>query len=508
MIDALRSLYIRRFGAEPASVTPLRPDGSNRRIYRLTGPDGSSVIGVHGPDREENTAFLSFSRTFRSLDFPVPEIHAVDEEAGIYLEEDLGDTTLFDLLMKGRGEGEFPEEAIELYRKVISLLPRLQIEGGRAIDFSVAYPCREFDRRSMMWDLNYFKYHFLKLAHIPFHEERLEEDFRRLCDLLLEADRTTFLYRDFQSRNIMARDGNPWLIDYQGGRLGALHYDIASLLYDAKAAIPDHLRESFLELYLDELERLMPVDRERFVELYRGFVLIRIMQAMGAYGYRGFFERKEHFLASVPYAVANIAGILSRGPMPVELPELRAVFERIIADERFASGDRMKTQPDAAAESASAAAAPEPAPRAGEDAAEASPLRVLVRSFSYRRGYPAEGSEHGGGFVFDCRAIHNPGRYDQYKILCGCDRPVIEFLEKEKGVEIFWTGVSLLIDNAVEAYLERGFAHLSVSFGCTGGQHRSVYFAERLSRHLRERFSGVSVELEHRERDRWVRTLP
>jgi aminoglycoside/choline kinase family phosphotransferase len=484
MKSQLLSLYERHFGHRPEAIVDLRADGSNRSLYRLIDADGKSVVGVHGPDHEENRAFLSYSRTFRSLGLPVPEIHIADEEAGLYLEEDLGDITLFNALTTARTSREVPPEIVAAYRRVVDLLPRVQVEGGRAIDFSVAYPCAEFDRRSMSWDLNYFKYHFLKLAHIPFNEARLEEDFSRLCDFLLEADRSSFLFRDFQSRNIMLRHGEPWLIDYQGGRRGALQYDIASLLYDAKADLPEELRAELLDAYLDALERYIPVDRGRFAELYRGFVLIRIMQAMGAYGYRGFFERKAHFLASVPYAIANIEILLERG-LPVEMPELRRVFERISS-----SGLR-------GAQAAASGGTPIPA------SDDVPVLTVHLRSFSYRRGYPEDVGGQGGGFVFDCRSLHNPGRYEEYKALCGRDAEVIDFLEREEKVGEFWAGIRALVDGAVENYLERGFEHLSVAFGCTGGQHRSVYFTERLARHLRERFPTVAVELEHREEDRW-----
>jgi len=496
MKSQLRLLYHDRFGVSPEAIVDLRADGSNRRLYRLIGPDGRSVVGVHGPDREENRAFLSYSGSFRSLGLPVPEIYIADEDAGLYLEEDLGDLTLFGALTASRGgadRSELSPEMTAIYRRVAELLPRVQVEGGRGVDFSVAYPAAEFDRRSMMWDLNYFKYHFLKLAHIPFNEGRLEEDFSRLCDFLLRADRSHFLYRDFQSRNIMLRQGEPWLIDYQGGRRGALHYDIASLLYDAKASLPESARALLLEAYLDALEGYVEVDRGEFAELYRGFVLIRIMQAMGAYGYRGFFERKPHFLASVPYAIGNIEALLRDG-LPIEAPELRAVFERIASSD-LRSG--------AAGTGAGTGSIAGNVPASGTAASDASGLTVHIGSFSYRRGYPEDQGGHGGGFVFDCRSIHNPGRYDQYKMLCGRDSEVIEFLEREEKAGEFWTSIRTLVENAVENYLERGFEHLMVGFGCTGGQHRSVYFAERLARHLHERFPGVTVELTHREQERW-----
>jgi hypothetical protein len=365
-----------------------------------------------------------------------------------------------------------------VYERVVEELPRFQLIGGKVVDYSVAYPRAAFDKQSILWDLNYFKYHFLKLAHIPFNEARLEHDFKRLTAFLLRADNRHFLYRDFQSRNVMLRDGEPWFIDYQGGRRGAMQYDIASLLYDAKAAVPEAVREHLLERYLDAVESHLPIDRELFREHYRGYVLVRIMQALGAYGYRGFFERKPRFLQSVPPAVDNIERLLEAGLLSVELPELTAVFERICASEP------LRRRPTRSAPG----------------------LTVQVGSFSYRHGYPEDHAGHGGGFVFDCRALSNPGRYAEYSALCGCDVPVIEFLERDAQVEEFWDSVRMLVDNQVQTYLKRGFDSLSVYFGCTGGQHRSVYFAERLARHLHERFPQVHVRLAHREEGRWPAT--
>jgi P-loop ATPase protein family/Phosphotransferase enzyme family len=362
-----------------------------------------------------------------------------------------------------------------VYRRVVEVLPRFQVEGGRAVDYSVAYPRAAFDRQSILWDLNYFKYHFLKLAHVPFNEARLEKDFKRLATFLLGADTRHFMYRDFQSRNIMLRDGEPWFIDYQGGRRGALQYDIASLLFDPKAAIPEALREQLLDHYLDALEEYLPVERERFREHFRGYVFVRIMQAMGAYGYRGFFERKTRFLQSVPPAIRNLERLLETGFVPVELPELRGVFERIVASQTLRR-------------------TPVHVPPG---------LTVQVGSFSYKNGYPDDSGGHGGGFVFDCRALHNPGRYAEYAGLCGCDEPVAKFLEEVPEVEDFWKHVRGLVDGQVNTYLTRGFTSLSVYFGCTGGQHRSVYMAERLARHLRRKFPQVNVVLAHREQARW-----
>ncbi len=334
-------------------------------------------------------------------------MYAADEDAGVYLEEDLGDSTLFDALSLARQTdgSDFPAEMVPVYQRVLEVLPRFQVEGGKVVDYSVAYPRAAFDRQSILWDLNYFKYHFLKLAHVPFNESRLEKDFRRLTTFLLGADTRHFMYRDFQSRNVMLRDGEPWFIDYQGGRRGALQYDVASLLFDPKAAIPEALREQLLEHYLDSLEKYLRVDREQFRQHFRGYVFVRIMQAMGAYGYRGFFERKPRFLASVPQAVRNVERLLETGFLPIDLPELRGAFEYICAS-RTLRKTPVQVPPG---------------------------LTVQVGSFSYKNGYPEDSGGHGGGFVFDCRALHNPGRYAEYAGLCGCDEPVVKFLEDGAG---------------------------------------------------------------------------
>ena len=477
MRELLEGLYERQFGERPHTLVRIAADGSQRTYLRLSGPR-ATVIGAVGPDPDENRAFLSFSRSFRGIGLPVPAILAVDEAAGAWLEEDLGDTTLFSALSAARAAGGpddgFPASMVPVYERVVATLPRFQIEGGRVADFRCAYPRAAFDRQSMLWDLNYFKYHFLKLAHIPFNEQRLENDFAALADFLLGADTSHFLYRDFQSRNIMLRDGAPWFIDYQGGRRGAPHYDIASLLYDAKADIPEVVRERLLGHYLTAFARLSPVDETAFRAHYRGYVLIRIMQAMGAYGYRGFYERKVRFLQSVPYAARNIERIVAGG-LPIALPELAQVFARIV--EAWAD-------------------APGPVqPLPG--------LTVHLGSFSYRRGYPPDESEHGGGFVFDCRALPNPGRSPEYAELSGRDEPVIAFLEQAPEVERFWSNVVPLVESSVEEYRRRGFSDLAVYFGCTGGRHRSVYFAERLARHVRARFPDVGVRVDHYEKSEW-----
>ncbi|HUH11473.1 MAG TPA: RNase adapter RapZ [Longimicrobiales bacterium] len=480
MQERLIALYRHRFGNEPSRVARMRPDGSSRVYFRLASDDDQTAIGVYGPDPDENRAFFSFSESFRSVGLPVPELYAVDRDVGIYLEEDLGDTTLFEALTRARDErgGAFPEDILPAYRRVVQVLPRFQVEGGRVADYRNAYPRAAFDRQSILWDLNYFKYHFLKLAHIHFREDHLEEDFSRLTAFLLRADTRHFLYRDFQSRNIMLRGGEPWFVDYQGGRQGALQYDIASLLYDAKAGIPEEVREELLLRYMDALGEHLSFDRELFRKHYDGYVLVRIMQAMGAYGYRGFFERKPHFLQSVPHAIRNIERLMEQERIPVDLPELTAVFQRI-CDSRKLRREEEEKLPG---------------------------LTVRIGSFSYRRGLPDDEGGHGGGFVFDCRALPNPGRDDRYVELCGLDPDVGCFIEELPEAADFWNAARALVDAQVETYLKRGFTSLSVHFGCTGGQHRSVYFAERLKRHLATHFPDVNVRVKHREESHWPRS--
>jgi hypothetical protein len=315
--------------------------------------------------------------------------------------------------------------------------------------------------------LNYFKYYFLRLAGVPFNEQALEDDFVRLTDFLLSASRDYFLYRDFQSRNIMLREGRPYFLDYQGGRKGALHYDIASLLYDAKADLPPALRQQLLDHYLESLGRYSGLTREAFMHHFYAYVYVRIMQAMGAYGYRGFFERKSHFLQSVPYALKNVRWLLHNVEIPIKAPTLLAAFKNMLAAEKLQAL-----------------------------ASETESLVVRVFSFSFHQGPPQDDTGHGGGFVFDVRSLPNPGREERFKRLTGKDAPVIDYLVQFEAVHQFLGHVMSLVDASVSTYQSRGFKHLMVSFGCTGGQHRSVYFAEQLARHLRGK-SGVEVVVRH-----------
>jgi len=469
-MEALKRLFVRHYGFAAEEVKPLQGQlgGSGRAIVRLSG-QGIGAIGVVGPVRQENVAFLDFSRHFRRHGLPVPEIYAEDLSAGAYLEEDLGDTTLFDFLTSHRSGDAIEPETVAAYRKVVAELPRFQVAAGRDLNYKVCYPRSSFDRQSIAWDLNYFKYYFLRLAGVPFNEQDLEHDFGRLTKFLLAADRDYFLYRDFQSRNVMLREGQPWFLDYQGGRKGALQYDIASLLYDGKADLPAALRQQLLDYYLDCLAGVIDLKRGAFMEHYYAYVYVRILQALGAYGFRGFYERKAHFLQSVPYALKNLRWLAGNVKLPVALPALMEALDRIAASEKL-----------------QAIAAPAPAG-----------LTVRIFSFSFHRSVPSDDEGHGGGFVFDTRALPNPGREERFRALTGKDAAVIEYLEQQPAVAEFLAHATALAEASVASYQQRGFTSLMVSFGCTGGQHRSVYLAEQMAKHLRA--EGVEVEVRHLE---------
>ncbi|MEK7382086.1 MAG: RNase adapter RapZ [Elusimicrobiota bacterium] len=471
MSDPLKDLFKKRFACQSSDPVPVRADGSNRKIYRLSGA-GQTAIGVLNKDAKENRAFIEFSRHFRKEGIPVPEIYGESPSGTAYLEEDLGDTTLFQFLGKRRTSSGFPEDVVTAYRDVVRWLPRIQIVAGKTLDDRWCYPRRSFDKQSMLWDLNYFKYYFLTLGGIAFHEERLEEDFAVFADYLLGAERGFFLCRDFQSRNVMLREGKPFFIDYQGGRRGALQYDLASLLYDAKADVPFDLRDELLELYIREAAKHAKVERAEFLKFFPGFVLIRIMQALGAYGLRGFHEKKPLFLQSIPYAIRNIEHVLLTSNLPVEVPELMCVFKRLVGSSALRQFGAAKLR-----------------------------LTVRIQSFSYKHGMPRDDRGHGGGYVFDCRCLPNPGRKTQFKASSGLDADVVAHLSKEESVDRWSRSAFSLVDQTVEDYGKRNFTDLFVAFGCTGGQHRSVYLAERLAKHLRDQ--GVSVVVAHREKKSW-----
>lgn len=467
----LISLFQIWSNSEVKTIETLPLSGSSRKYYRLIS-ETHCAIGVYNEDAKENKAFVAFTKHFNSINLPVTDIYAEDLVEGIYLQKDLGNETLYSFLSSNRVDNTIPNNVVECYKKVVKTLPLFQIEGNKGFNYDYCYPRTHFDKQSMMWDLSYFKYYFLKLANVAFDEQSLEEDFHTFCNFLLEAKSDYFLYRDFQSRNIMLVENEPIFIDYQGGRKGALQYDLASVLYDAKADLPQKLRNELFEIYVDEVEKHTEVNRVEFEAHYYGFVLIRIMQALGAYGFRGYYEKKTHFLQSIPFALSNLEWILKNKPLPIQISSLLEVLFELTRTER------LRSFPDSPQR-----------------------LSVAVNSFSYKKGIPKDDSGNGGGFVFDCRVLPNPGRLAEFKEKTGMDKEVIDYLEIIPEVEQFKNHIKGLIDIAVGNYLKRGFTSLQINFGCTGGQHRSVYFAQQMALYIKKTYP-TNVLLRHREQER------
>lgn len=468
-LTTLSKLYAEVKGVLPAKVDELPSSGSNRRYFRLSGNDGAdSLIGVVGTSLEENRAFIYMADHFHKQGLPVPEVVAVSDDEMLYLQTDLGDSLLFQEIEKGRATRSFSKGEEELLTLTIRLLPQVQFKGAEGFNFDVCYPTTCFDERSILWDLNYFKYCFLKATGIDFLEDRLEDDFQAMAKVLMSCDSRTFMYRDFQSRNVMIRNGQPWLIDFQGGRRGPFYYDVASFLWQAKANLPDSLRHKLLKEYLEVLNRYFPIDEETFRRNLRHFVLFRTLQVLGAYGFRGYFEKKPHFMQSVPFAIANLRELLNQPYQ--EYPYLNELLHRLVNLKQFT------------------------------DAVGKKKLTVKVMSFAYKKGIPNDASGNGGGYVFDCRAINNPGKYERYKPFTGLDANVIKFLEDDGEIITFLDHCHALADSSVARYIERGFTNLMISYGCTGGQHRSVYCAQHTAEHIAKKFN-VKVELVHREQD-------
>ena len=449
------------------SKEELSASGSNRRYFRLESKN-TSLIGVEGTSVEENKAFIAMANHFYAKGLPVPRFLAQSDDGKFYLQEDLGDTLLFDVIAEGRKTGVFHEQEKEILRKTMRKLAAFQVLGAQDFDFSVCYPQPEFNERSIFWDLNYFKYSFLKATGLDFQENRLEDEFTKLAEILLRSHSNTFMYRDFQSRNVMVKDDEPYFIDFQGGRKGPLYYDVASFLWQAKAQYNAELREELLQTYLDALNELMPVDEADFREQLKHFVLFRTLQVLGAYGFRGYFEKKPHFLQSIPFALENLRSILQNKFS--EYPYLLEILKKMTELKQFQEIDVRK------------------------------PLVVKIYSFSFKKGIPNDDSGNGGGFVFDCRAVNNPGKYERYAHSTGLDASVKQFLEEDGEILHFLEHTFELIDASVKRYKDRGFTNLMISFGCTGGQHRSVYSAQKAAEHINEKF-GVEVQLIHREQN-------
>lgn len=464
----MKRLYEAHFGAAPETICSLKPFASNRAYWRISSPKGTCV-GVEGNDLKENEAFIAIAQHFMGKGIPVPELLAVGEDRMTYIQEDLGDDILFDMYKRARRRGEGMEEVEALLCRTMSMLPKMQFEGADGFDFSVCYPQPQFDSRMVLFDLNYFKYCFLKPSGLGFNEMLLQDEFERFADWLTGEECETFMHRDFNARNVMIRDSQPYFIDFQGGRKGPIYYDVASFVYHARAEYPAELQEKMLECYLSELQKYMSVDRVTFMERLRWFRLFRMFQILGAYGFRGLVEQKADFVATIPPTLEQLKELV--GDVHERFPYMAQVLGQLVALPRFA--------------------------KRNDDGV----LELTVTSFSYRKGMPHDPSGNGGGYVFDCRALNNPGRHIQYKNQTGRDEPVIRFLEEDGGVFGFLDHVYGVLDPHIEAFMSRGFTSLMLSFGCTGGQHRSVYCAEQAARHIVAKYPQVRVRLIHREQN-------
>ncbi len=459
---------IQSAGYHPAcTLTPLPPSGSDRRYYRVSFEDTNQpdLMAFYQPCVEENRAQMEFTRHFKSLGFRVPAILAHNPEKTVFLVENLGKLSLFEKVSQG-----IDNEVINTYKQVLTDLVKFQVKGINGLDISQAYPAPDFDRQSILWDLNYFKYDFLKPAGISFNELQLERDFRHFADLLEQAKPNFFCYRDFQTRNIMIHEGQPWYIDFQGGRRGPLPYDVVSLLHQVKANLPEELKDSLFEYYLEQLKTLAPDEVEPTRTQYNPFVYFRLLQVFGAYGFRGLVERKAHFLQSLPLAAIALKRRLENHPLDIALPELEKIFPQIIDLYPVSEKDDFRG------------------------------LTIEITSFSFKnKGLPPDLSGNGGGFVFDCRYLPNPHRVAQLRDLTGEDQPIVEYMLAQPQTEIFLTHVKGLVEAAVDNYLQRGFERLQINFGCTGGRHRSVFSAVQLKEYLQSHYPEVRLLLHHRE---------
>src|SRR5215203_5977069 len=473
LIDGIVQLYKLWKGIEPSEIDVLPHSGSDRRYFRLHQQKGRTLIATFGNNIKENESFLYFARHFHNKGLPVPEIFAVSEDQLYYIQEDFGDVSLLSILE----EKGFVPEAYQLFKESINQLARLQVSGDKELDYSLCLTNKEFGKQAIMADLLYFKYYFLDALAKPYDKQKLMDDFEALSNYLTHAEYKYFMFRDFQSRNILVKDNNVHFIDFQGGMKGAPQYDVASMLWQARANLPEEWKQGLLEDYMTAFEQLIPsgLNRAIFQSQYNGYVLIRILQVLGAYGFRGLFERKAQFLTSIPLALKNLRDFFENQSLGIVLPEFKRVLTICTDDDIIQRFSPMQVDVD-------------------------TPLIVKICSFTYRQGIPEDASGNGGGFVFDCMGIENPGRDDDYKEYHGRDKPVIEFLERQTRMQTFLNSIYDLVDISVEEYVKRGFNSLAVNFGCTGGQHRSVYAADALARHLRNKYK-VKIELCHREQE-------
>ncbi|MBE7170959.1 MAG: phosphotransferase [Williamsia sp.] len=480
VIQGIKDLFF-LYSQEPiSSVEKLPQSGSDRTYFRIFTPS-ASYIATHNLNRRETNTFVEFSRHFKQYGVPVPAILAVNADDTLYIQEDFGDISLLNKLE----EGGYTQPVFDLFKQTLKELAYMQITGGKTLNYDLCLTAKEFGKQAILSDLLYFKYYFLDTLKMPYDKQALLDDFENLSTYLTQTGLTHFMFRDFQSRNVMIKEECVHFIDYQGGMRGALQYDVASLLWQAKADLPDQWKDDLLYYYIDCADELLetPVDRTPFVSQYYGYVLIRLLQVLGAYGFRGLFERKAHFLISIPLALRNLRWFLAHKQIGLSLPEFDRLLQLIVEDNIVARFEPVQATPD-------------------------SPLTVSIHSFSFKQKHPVDESENGGGFVFDCRGIYNPGRLEEFKRLTGRDKPVKDFLEQQTRMPDFLNSVYNLVDISVEDYLKRGFDRLMVSFGCTGGQHRSVYAADELARHLRNKFK-VKTEVKHLVQDakKWINDL-
>ncbi len=457
--NSLRILFDSYYKIKNLRMTPIAGSGSDRLYFRMSA-SSVTCIGTFVHDAEEGKCFIRLAEDFSKCGHAVPKILAVSPDFHCYLQEDLGDKSLFSLL----GDPDCEKLVKDTLQRLVALqkTPKnIWISDCMNKDFS----CRQ-----AMWDLNYFKYEYLKPTNTLFDEDRLEDDFERLAGRLMSIpeDFFGFMMRDCQSRNVMVTPDGPVFIDFQGGRFGPVLYDVVSFLWQARAGFSDKFRNEMLEFYCmcycdGDSEKISSM-----LSILDELVLFRTLQVLGAYGFRGLVQHKSHFLASIPGALANLKTLINNGVLE-NYPELKKVSQVLVDDPAYNKIDSCGN------------------------------LVVEIYSFSYKKGYPQDLSGNGGGFIFDCRALHNPGIYKMYKDLTGKDAPVIEYLESRGEVQPFLHGVWTLTDPAIERYLSRGFTHLQIGFGCTGGQHRSVYSAEHTATHVRELFPEVEVRVIHRE---------
>jgi aminoglycoside/choline kinase family phosphotransferase len=474
----LTQLFEKTFNEKVTTIEILPAASASDRRYARLSNTNRSVIGAHNTKKKENISFLAFAKHLHNKGVAIPEIYAEDLKSDIYLQEDLGEHTLLQTLQKEKTTDEFPESVLKLYQKVVQDLAFLQIKGDEGLDYQLCSESQKFDKRAMMFDLNAFQFHFLKMVGLPYDAEKLERDFKRLVNYLTkEEGYNYFMFRDFQSRNIMIKEGKPYYIDFQSGRKGPLQYDLASLIYQAKADLPQEVREELTDTYIEAVSELIDIDIKQFRQQFYGYVILRTMQVLSTYGYRGFYQRKSHFLTSIPFALKNLEWLLDNGHFPKRMPTLKKVLKQLTKMEELKTINDKYSNPNSA-----------------------SKLLVTISSFSYKRGIPADESGHGGGFVFDCRNLNNPGRYAPYRKLTGRDEPVKQFLETQSAMPDFLQNVYALVDRAVKNYIDREFSHLMVSFGCTGGQHRSVYSADHLAKHLTDKFD-IEVKINHVEQE-------